>query len=96
MKPDQPRHSATDPALTEVVNLRTGTVRVTGDLTRAGARSLCGTVWGLRQEGHERVVLDLGGIGRAHDEGRAVLDDLLERVTNAGGELHVLWGSHSS
>lgn len=96
MQPDHSRESADERVLTEAVNLRTGTVRVTGDLTTTGARSLCGTVWGLHREGYEHVFLDLVGVGRADDDGRAVVEDLLRGISDAGGELHVSWGALES
>ena len=80
------------PALTEVINPRNGSVRVEGDLTAAGALSLCGTVRGLVREGHQRVVLDLSGVQRADSDALGVLGGLQDALAASGGELHVIGG----
>ena len=77
------------PALTEVVNTRTGSVQVSGHLTVQGANLLRGTVEGLHRSGHVRVLLDLRDVQGADDAGLHVLRAIRKNSAAVGGELVV-------
>jgi anti-anti-sigma regulatory factor len=78
------------PAMTEVVDPRRGSVRVSGDLTVQGADLLRGTVECLRRNGHARVLLDLAEVRRVDAAGLNDLHALERAVAADGGELLVL------
>ncbi len=80
---------AADRTLTEVVDGRSGRVRVSGHLTRQGADLLRGTVEGLRRQGHSTVVLDLADVQAADGVGLHVLSSLGTSMADAGGRLLV-------
>ena len=75
------------PAMTEIVNTRIGAIRVTGHLTAQGADLLRGTVQSLVQGGHTRVVVDLGQLQAADDDGLEVLRDVGRSLAESGGSL---------
>ncbi|SDY67652.1 STAS domain-containing protein [Modestobacter sp. DSM 44400] len=87
MIPTRSQHPAAGPALSEVIDGRTGKVRVSGHLTPQGADLLRGTVEGLRRLGHSTVVLDLADVQAADDVGLHVLQNLRSRMAAAGDEL---------
>ncbi|MGY1650247.1 STAS domain-containing protein [Geodermatophilus sp. SYSU D01119] len=74
---------------TEVVNVRLGAVRVTGDLTAQGADLLRGTVETLVRDGHRRVLVDLRGVRSADSAGLLVLRDVEEALAADGAALVV-------
>lgn len=76
-------------AMTEVVNVRTGFVRVSGHLTVQGADLLRGTVEALHRGGHDRVFLDLQDVQGADDAGLHVLRTVGRESAAGGGELLV-------
>ena len=78
------------PAMTEVVDSRRGSVRVSGDLTAQGADLLRGTVECLRRGGHAVVLLDLGDVRTADSAGLHDLRALERAVAADGGELLLL------
>jgi anti-anti-sigma regulatory factor len=78
------------PALTEVVDPRRGSVRVSGHLTVQGADLLRGTVECLRRSGHARVLLDLAEVSTVDSAGLHDLCALQQAVAADGGELLVL------
>ena len=78
------------PALTEVVDPRRGSVRVSGDLTVQGADLLRGTVECLRRDGHAVVRVDLGDVRTADAAGLQDLRALERAVAEDGGELLLL------
>jgi anti-anti-sigma regulatory factor len=82
--------SAGRSAMSEVVDPRRGSVRVSGDLTVQGADLLRGTVESLRRSGHDVVLLDLGGVRTADSAGLRELHALERAVAADGGELLVL------
>jgi anti-anti-sigma regulatory factor len=59
--------------LTEVVDMRRGSMQVSGHLTVHGADLLRGTVESLQRDGHSTVVLDLAGLRAADEAGVQVL-----------------------
>jgi anti-anti-sigma regulatory factor len=71
-------------ALTEVVDGRTGSVRVSGHLTAQGADLIRGTVASLHRQGHADVLLDLADLQGADDAGVRVLRSTIA----AGGAGH--------
>lgn len=73
--------------LSETVDLRIGVIRASGHLTLQGADLLRGTADSLREGGHRRVVVDLGGVLGADDGGLDVLRSLRARYAEDGGEL---------
>jgi anti-anti-sigma regulatory factor len=75
------------PALTETVNLTTGSIRASGHLTSQGADLLSGTADSLRGSGHTRVVLDLAGVRAVDDAGLDILRELRRSFEDSGGEL---------
>ena len=75
--------------LTEIVDARIGSVRVSGHLTVQGADLLRGTVEQLHRSGHACVLLDLRGVQAADDAGLHVLDDTARSLAAEGGELLV-------
>lgn len=75
--------------LSETVDPRFGVIRASGHLTALGADLLRGTADSLRDSGHSRVVLDLGGVRAADDAGLDVLHALRESFAEDGGELVV-------
>ena len=77
------------PAMSEVVDARKGSVRVSGHLTVLGADLLRGTVERLRRR-HARVVLDLEEVRAVDFAGLHVLRDLERTVASGGGELLLL------
>ena len=77
------------PAMSEVVDARKGSVRVSGHLTVLGADLLRGTVERLRRR-HARVVLDLEEVRAVDLAGLHVLRDLERTVASGGGELLLL------
>lgn len=87
------RLPATDaPDMTETVDSRTGSVRVSGRLTEQGAELLRGTVETLHRRGHACVVVDLHDLHGTEDAGLDVLRELRESLSEEGGELLVLEG----
>jgi anti-anti-sigma regulatory factor len=78
------------PAMTEVVDSRRGSVRVSGDLTAQGADLLRGTVECLRRGGHAVVSLDLGDVHTADSAGLQDLRALEHAVAAEGGKLLLL------
>jgi anti-anti-sigma regulatory factor len=78
------------PAMTEVVDSRRGSVRVSGNLTAQGADLLRGTVECLRRGGHAVVLLDLGEVNTADPAGLQDLRALEHAVAADGGELLLL------
>jgi anti-anti-sigma factor len=76
--------------MTEVVDARKGSVRVSGHLTVQGADLLRGTVDCLRHRGHARVVLDLEEVRAVDFAGLRVLRDLERTVAAGGSELLLL------
>ncbi|MGY1714757.1 STAS domain-containing protein [Geodermatophilus sp. SYSU D01106] len=74
---------------TEVVNVRRGAVRVTGDLTAQGADLLRGTVETLVRGGHRRVLVDLRDVRSTDAEGLHVLRDVEESLAADGAALVV-------
>jgi anti-anti-sigma regulatory factor len=75
--------------MTEVVNVRTGSVRVSGHLTVQGADLLRGTVETLHRSGHNFVLLDLRDVQAADDAGLHVLRAVRRELAADGGELVV-------
>jgi anti-anti-sigma regulatory factor len=73
--------------LTEVVNVRRGSIQVSGHLTVQGADLLRGTVESLRRDGHSTVVLDLAGLRAADEAGVQVLRNVRQSVAADGGKL---------
>ena len=76
-------------ALSEVVDPRVGSVRVSGHLTERGADLVRGTVQQLHRSGHARVLLDLQDVRAADDAGLRVLRDVGRELAAEGGELLV-------
>ncbi|MGY1808681.1 STAS domain-containing protein [Blastococcus sp. SYSU D00669] len=76
-------------AMSETVDPRTGSVRVSGHLTVQGADLVRGTVESLHRSGHARVLLDLRDVHAADDAGLHVLRDV-ERALAADGGVLVL------
>lgn len=74
----------------QVVDGRSGSIRVGGHLTPRSAGLLTATVQALRTVGRTRVVLDLRGLEAADDLGLRVVRGLRERVAAAGGRLVLL------
>ena len=74
-------------AMTEVVNARTGSVRVSGHLTVQGADLLRGTVETLHRSGHNCVLLDLRDVQAADDAGLHVLRAVHQELAADGGKL---------
>ena len=72
-------------ALTEVVDGRTGSVRVTGHLTAQGADLITGTVASLHRLGHADVLVDLAGLQGADDAGVRVLRSAIAADGADGG-----------
>jgi len=89
MNPTPAPRPAGGPLLTEVVDGRSGRVRVSGHLTPQGADLLRGTVEGLRRQGHSTVVLDLADVQAADDVGLHVLSSLRTSMADAGDQLLV-------
>jgi anti-anti-sigma regulatory factor len=83
-------HHAGRPAMTEVIDSRRGSVRVSGDLTAQGADLLRGTVECLRRGGHAVVRLDLGDVRTTDSAGLQGLHALEYSVAADGGELLLL------
>jgi anti-anti-sigma regulatory factor len=81
-----PRHDGR-PAMTEFIDSRRGSVRVSGDLTAQGADLLRGTVECLRRGGHALVLLDLGDVQTADPAGLQDLRALKHAVAAEGGKL---------
>jgi anti-anti-sigma regulatory factor len=77
-------------AMSEVVDPRRGSVRVSGDLTVQGADLLRGTVESLRRSGHDVVLIDLGDVRTADSAGLRDLHALERAVAADGGELLVV------
>jgi anti-anti-sigma regulatory factor len=77
-------------SMTEVVDARRGSVRVSGDLTVQGADLVRGTVECLRRGGHAVVLLDLGAVRTADSAGLHDLRALERAVAADGGKLLVL------
>lgn len=80
----------TAPDMTEVIDPRTGSVRVSGRLTEQGAELLRGTVENLHRRGHSCVVVDLQDVQGTEDAGVDVLRELRRTLAEDGGELLVL------
>ncbi|MGY1743722.1 MULTISPECIES: STAS domain-containing protein [unclassified Blastococcus] len=78
------------PAMSEVVDPRRGSVRVSGDLTAQGADLVRGTVESLRRSGHAVVLLDLADVRTADTAGLHDLHALEQAVAADGGELVVI------
>lgn len=83
------RQSDDEQVMTEVVNRRTGAIRVSGHLTVQGADLLRGTVEGLRSSGHARVVLDLRDVEGTDAAGLHVLRGVARSLEEEGGLLVV-------
>ncbi len=77
-----------DTALTEVVHVRRGAVRVTGRLTELGADLVRGTVESLVRSGHRSVLVDLRDV-RPTDAGLHVLRDVERSLAADGARLLV-------
>ncbi|RBY90622.1 STAS domain-containing protein [Blastococcus sp. TF02A-26] len=77
------------PAMHEVVDVRRGSVRVSGHLTSQGADLLRGTVESLFRGGHRRVLVDLGDVRGTDPAGVHVLRDVERVVAARGAELVV-------
>lgn len=75
--------------MTEIVNSRTGAIRVSGRLTAQGADLLRGTVEGLRNSGHTRVVLDLRDVRETDAAGLHVLRGVARKLEEQGALLMV-------
>lgn len=88
--PDTADPDQTGPDMTEVINPRTGAVRVSGRLTEQGAELLRGTVETLHRRGHTCVVVDLHEVRAAEAAGVAVLHELRNTLAEDGGQLLVL------
>jgi anti-anti-sigma regulatory factor len=73
--------------MSEVVDRRAGLITVSGHLTSSGADLVRGTADRLRDAGHDRVVLDLRGVGAVDVDGLAVLRELHHDFRVDGGEL---------
>jgi anti-anti-sigma regulatory factor len=73
--------------MTEVVDTRTGSVRVSGHLTLQGADLLRGTVETLHRSGHDHVLLDLRDVQAADDAGLHVLRTVRRELAAHGGHL---------
>ncbi|MGY1774129.1 STAS domain-containing protein [Blastococcus sp. SYSU D00813] len=76
-------------AMTEVVHVRRGAVRVTGDLTAQGADLLRGTVESLARGGARRVVVDLREVRSTDPAGMHVLRDVERTLAADGAQLVV-------
>ncbi|WP_409330366.1 STAS domain-containing protein [Trujillonella humicola] len=74
-------------SMSEVVDCRRGSVRVSGDLTVQGADLLRGTVESLRRSGHDVVLVDLGDVRTTEAAGWDELEALRRSVSADGGEL---------
>lgn len=72
-------------ALTEVIDGRTGSVRVSGHLTAQGADLIRGTVASLHRLGHADVLIDLAGLQGADDAGLRVLRSTIAAEGGGGG-----------
>lgn len=72
-------------ALTEVVDGRAGSVRVSGHLTAQGADLIRGTVASLHRLGHVDVLVDLAGLQGADDAGVRVLRSAVAAGRGEGG-----------
>ncbi len=77
-------------AMTEVVHVRRGAVRVTGDLTAQGADLLRGTVESLVRGGHRRVLVDLRELRSTDAAGARVLRDVERALAADGASLLLL------
>jgi anti-anti-sigma regulatory factor len=75
--------------LSEVVDVRSGTVRASGHLTVQGADLLRGTVEQLHRSGHDRVLLDLQHVQAADAAGLHVLREMGRSLAADGGVLLV-------
>ena len=82
--------AASDSSFTEVIDSRLGSVRARGHLTPQAADMLHGTVEALRRSGHDRILLDLGGVQAVSDAGLHAIRSLQDRIDAAGGHLTVL------
>ena len=82
------------PALEEVVDGRSGSIRVRGRLTPQGADMLRGTVTALRRSGHRHVLLDLRDLLEADAGAMANLRTLEDVITADGGRLTILDVTH--
>lgn len=76
--------------MTEVVDSRRGSVRVSGDLTAQGADLVRGIVECLRRAGHAVVLLDLRDVNTADSAGLQDLRALERAVAADRGELLIL------
>ena len=74
-------------AMTEVVDTRSGSVRVSGHLTMQGADLPRGTVETLHRSGHIYVLLDLQDVQAADDAGLDVLRTVRPELAAGGGNL---------
>lgn len=95
MTTTESHQTAAGPALSEVIDGRTGRVKVSGHLTSQGADLLRGTVEGLRRLGHSTVVLDLADVQAADDVGLHVLLNLRSSMAASGDEL-LFWNASQS
>lgn len=87
-----PVFDPTGPDMTEVINPRTGAVRVSGRLTEQGAELLRGTVETLHRRGHACVVVDMQDVRATEDAGVAVLHELRNSLAEDGGRLLLVRG----
>jgi hypothetical protein len=77
-------------AITEVVDMQSGSVRVCGHLTVQGAERPHGIVETMRRGVHTTVLLDLQRLQAADDVDLQLLPNVRESVTADGGKPFVL------
>ncbi|MGY1602316.1 STAS domain-containing protein [Geodermatophilus sp. SYSU D00815] len=87
MSTPRPTSPAESPSMTEVVDPRRGSVRVSGHLTVQGADLVRGTVESLRRSGHARVLVDLQDVQAVDAAGLHVLRDVARSLAEGGGVL---------
>jgi len=90
MSNSEPLNQPSRAGLTEVVDMRRGSIQVSGHLTVQGADLLRGTVESLHRDGHSTVVLDLAGLRAADDAGVQVLRNVRQSMAAHGAELSVV------
>ena len=85
-----PAGPETRPFFSQVVDARSGCIRLRGDLTHRTAAEVRGTVEALRCGGLVSVVVDLRGLRSSDDTGLACVEALRTSVEADGGGLRVL------